>query len=95
MVRQAQAAVVLAESDDYPRIEVETADFVYLRLMKARAEIDTGYPMDELANWQARANAWAKAGLDVFVFFIDGAKERAPAAALAFLQSMAKDAPSP
>jgi len=39
----------------------------------------------ELAAWRERAQGWAKGGRDVFVYFINGAKERAPAAAAAFL----------
>ncbi len=92
MAAQAGVAVVLAESEDYPCIEAETADFMYLRLMKAQADVDTGYPADELAGWHARATRWAKGGRDVFVFFINGAKERAPAAAEAFLALVAKSA---
>ncbi len=83
------AAIVLADSDDYPLIEAPTADFTYARLMKARAGEETGYPSDELAHWQKRAEGWAKGGRDAFVYFINGAKERAPAAARAFLAKAA------
>jgi uncharacterized protein YecE (DUF72 family) len=82
------AAIVLADSDDYPLIEEQTADFSYARLMRSRAEVETGYPTDELAAWRKRAKCWAKGGRDVFVYFIDGAKERAPAAAAAFLDGL-------
>jgi uncharacterized protein YecE (DUF72 family) len=85
LAAKAGAAIVVADSEDYPLIEEQTADFSYARLMKSRAEVETGYPVDELAVWRKRAQAWAKGGRDVFVYFINGAKERAPGAAAAFL----------
>ncbi len=85
MAAKAGAAIVVADSDDYPLIEEPTADFSYARLMKSRPEIETGYPADELAAWRKRAKDWAKGGCDAYVYFIDGAKERAPAAVAAFL----------
>ncbi len=88
MAAEAGAAIVVADSDDYPPIEERTADFTYARLMKSRADVETGYPEAELAAWRKRAEGWAKGGGDAFVYFIDGAKERAPAAAAAFLAGL-------
>ncbi len=85
LAAKAGVAIVLADSDDYPLIEEQTADFTYARLMKSRAEEEKGYPGDELAAWRKRTQNWARGGRDVFVYFIDGAKERAPAAAAAFI----------
>ncbi len=85
---QAGAAIVVADSEDYPLIDEQTADFTYARLMRSRAEVETGYPADELDAWRKRAQGWAKGGRDVFVYFINGAKERAPAAAAAFLAGL-------
>ncbi len=85
MAAEAGAATVFADSDAYPRIDAPAPGFAYARLMKARAGEETGYPEHELENWLKRARSWASAGRDVFVYFIDGAKERAPAAAYAFL----------
>jgi len=85
LAAKAGAAIVVADSEDYPLIEEQTADFSYARLMKSHPEVETGYQADELAAWRKRAQGWAKGGRDVFVYFINGAKERAPAAAAAFL----------
>jgi uncharacterized protein YecE (DUF72 family) len=85
MAQKARAAIVLADSDTYPLIETQTADFTSARLMKARADEEAGYSAAELSKWRTRAHGWANGGRDVFVFFIDGAKERAPVAAQAFL----------
>ena len=78
------AAVVHADSDDYPLIDERTADFTYARLMRTEEETETGYDAKALDGWAKRARAWAKHG-DVFVYFIAGAKVRAPAAAQALI----------
>ena len=105
LARRHGAAIVSSDSDDYPMIGDVTADFVYARLMRARAEVETGYPDDALADWASIAQCW-RAGetpptlqpvaslappqpRDVYVFFINGAKERAPAGARALLQRLA------
>jgi uncharacterized protein YecE (DUF72 family) len=88
LAAKAGAAIVVADSEDYPLIDEPTANFAYVRLMRSRAEVETGYPADELDAWRKRAQGWAKGGRDVFVYFINGAKERAPAAAAAFLAGL-------
>ncbi len=85
MARKAGAAIVVADSDEYPLIDEATADFAYARLMKSREPEPTGYPEAELSEWRMRAKSWIKGGGEAFVYFINGAKERAPAAASAFL----------
>ncbi len=101
LARRHGAAIVCSDSDDYPMIGDVTADFVYARLMRARADVDSGYPAAELDDWTATARAWSQGATpattkplaapapartrDAFVFFINGAKERAPAAARAML----------
>jgi uncharacterized protein YecE (DUF72 family) len=48
----------------------------------------TGYSLSALDAWAARFRQWAGAadGRDCFVYFINGAKERAPAAAQALIE---------
>ena len=84
LARRHNAAVVFADSDDYPAIDEHTADFIYARLMRTREETETGYDAKALDGWAKRARAWAKHG-DAFVYFISGAKIRAPAAAQALI----------
>ncbi len=91
LAAKAGAAIVLADSDVYPCIEEEAAGFIYARLMKSRLEEETGYASAELASWAKRAANWNADGRDVFIYFIDGAKERAPAAAQAFLRLFARN----
>lgn len=80
LARQYNVAIVFADSDDYPEIDEATADFTYARLMRTKKAVKTGYTTRDLEVWAKRAKQWAKRG-DVFVYFISGAKERAPAAA--------------
>lgn len=87
MARQAGAAIVLADSDDYPLIEEVTTDFIYARLMRTRSEEPTGYSKEDIEKWAGRAKQWSADGRDVFLYFIAGAKVRNPAAALAFMQA--------
>lgn len=67
-----------------------TAGFVYARLKHCVAGEPTGYSPAALADIAHAATAWsqdARTPRDTYIFFINGAKERAPAAALA-LQSL-------
>jgi uncharacterized protein YecE (DUF72 family) len=85
LARKAGVAVVRADSDKFAVFEEQTADFDYLRLQRTRADVETGYPAEELGAWAERVRDWAGKGRDVFVFFIAGAKERAPDSAKALL----------
>ena len=85
LARRYKAAIVFADSDEFPAIDQATADFTYARLMGTKENIKTGYTTPELDRWAKRAQAWAKRG-DVFVYFISGAKLRAPAAAEALIE---------
>ncbi|MEX6507661.1 DUF72 domain-containing protein [Jiella sp. M17.18] len=62
LCRKAGAAIVMAESDDYPQIADVTADFVYLRLQKGDETIPTAYPAQALDRWAERARIWAAGG---------------------------------
>ncbi|HZW17773.1 MAG TPA: DUF72 domain-containing protein [Luteimonas sp.] len=55
-------ATVFTDSPEHPSFADVTADFVYARLMRARAEVGTGYSRDELVQWVARARQWAAGG---------------------------------
>jgi uncharacterized protein YecE (DUF72 family) len=84
LARRYGAAIVFADSEDYPAIDEHTADFTYARLMRTREDAQSGYASLALDGWAKRAYDWAKRG-DVFVYFIAGAKIRAPAAAQALI----------
>jgi len=88
LVRRHKVAIVFADDDKFPVIEEPTADFTYARLMRTREDVETGYTPAEIGQWAQRARSWAARG-DAFVYFISGAKLRAPAAAQALIQTMA------
>lgn len=79
---------VCTDADKYPNLTDPDGDFAYLRLMRCQSELPHGYPDEALDAWAAGARAWTQGARprDVFVYFINGAKEQAPAAALALLQ---------
>ncbi len=83
LCRARNIAVVLDDSDDYPAIEADTADFTYARLQRMSEDVPTGYDDAALGGFSTMAGNWRKAGRDAYIFMINGAKVRAPAAALA------------
>jgi uncharacterized protein YecE (DUF72 family) len=83
LCRARNVAVVLEDSDGYPAIEADTADFRYARYQRMSEDIPTGYDGDALNAFAAKARGWQKDGRDAYIFMINGAKVRAPAAALA------------
>jgi uncharacterized protein YecE (DUF72 family) len=104
LARTHRVATVFTDSPAYPSIADVTADFVYARLRCAEASEPAGYAPAALDAWARRAHEWADGGgpddlprvaapdvaraRDVFVYFINGAKERAPAAAMALLDRL-------
>ena len=86
MARKHGCAIVFTDSDKFPSIDETTADFTYARLMMASSGEATGYTPAALDRWAEKARRWTDGNRrDVFVYFINGAKERAPAAAGALL----------
>jgi uncharacterized protein YecE (DUF72 family) len=88
LARRHKVAIVFADDDAFPAIEEPTADFTYARLMRTKEDVETGYTPAEIGQWARRAQTWAERG-DTFVYFISGAKLRAPAAAQALIQTLA------
>ena len=85
LARKYKAAIIFADDEDFPAIDEATADFAYARLMRTSEAEPTGCKPAELDAWAKRAKAWAKRGA-AFVYFISGAKVRAPAAAQALIE---------
>jgi len=87
LARKYKVATVMTDSPKYPNFTEVTGDFVYARLMDAQSEVATGYTKPALKKWAAQAQEWSGGGKrEVFVYFINGAKERAPAAAQELLR---------
>jgi len=88
LLREHRIAVARVDDAKHPAFDELTADFVYLRLRRCAEEEPTGYPPAALDDWAERARGWAAEGRDVFLYFINGAKVRAPAAAQALIQRL-------
>ncbi|WP_374524204.1 DUF72 domain-containing protein [Sphingopyxis sp.] len=89
MLRERNMALVFADSDEFPCIDEQTADFTYARLQRSQEEVETGYDDAALDHWAQQARNWAKGERDVYIFFIAGAKVRNPAAAQALIARLA------
>jgi len=76
------ATVVYAEDDAFPKLRHEGSGFAVARLMQSKSDEAAGYPADEIGRFAKLVTGWSK-NQDVFAFFISGAKERNPAAAMA------------
>lgn len=81
------ATVVYAEDDEFPKLRHEGADFAVARLMQSQSDEVAGYPSAEIGRFAKLASGWSKKQ-DVFAFFISGAKERNPAAAMALQEKL-------
>jgi len=90
LARRYGCVTVHTDSPKYLNLVDAEAPFAYLRLMRSHADCPTGYPPQALDQWAAGARAWAGGTRprEAFVFFINGDKERAPAAALALLERL-------
>jgi uncharacterized protein YecE (DUF72 family) len=82
-----RASVVHAEADDFPLIRHEGGDFAVARLMQSSAEEPAGYGAKAIARLAKQFSDWARRQ-EVYVFFIAGAKEKNPAAALTLQEKL-------
>jgi len=89
LMEKHEAAIAWVEDPKVPLFEAVTADFVYTRLRECRDAEPTGYSPEALTAIAKRFQAHAKAGHDCFVYFINGAKIRAPHAAMALIERLA------
>ncbi|MDP2769498.1 MAG: DUF72 domain-containing protein [Giesbergeria sp.] len=90
LARRYGCVAVHTDSPKFPVIADAEAEFAYLRLMRSQADVPTGYTPEAIAAWAQGVRAWTSGERprDVFVYFINGAKERAPAGAMALLAQL-------
>lgn len=84
LARRHGVATAFVDSDEHPCLTDDRGDLVYARFMRTRPRCKTGYSAVELDAWATRVRSWL-ATRDVYAFFVNGAKERAPAAAQALI----------
>lgn len=88
LCREHDVAVVYGDDDEFPCIDADTAGFAYARLQRMSDTVETGYDGAALDGFAEQARRWSADGRDAYVFLINGAKVRAPAAALALQQRL-------
>ena len=88
LCRDHNVAVVFGDDDEFPCIDAATASFAYARLQRMREEVPTGYDGAALDGFAKRARHWTTDGREAYVFMINGAKVRAPSAALALQERL-------
>jgi uncharacterized protein YecE (DUF72 family) len=85
LLRAHDIGMVLSDSPTWPCFDAVTSDLVYVRLHGHTELYASGYASRSLDRWAARAREWVDAGLDVFVYFDNDARGRAPHDAVALL----------
>jgi uncharacterized protein YecE (DUF72 family) len=90
LARKYGCVPVHTDSEKFPAIVDARAPFAYIRLMRSESSISTGYPGKGLDQWAQGARAWVAGDppRDAYIYFINGAKERAPAAAVALIRRL-------
>lgn len=69
LLKKYNAAWVIADSPRYPKAEVITADFVYVRMHGSQMMFSSNYTKKELSSLARKIKRWSKKGLDVYVYF--------------------------
>jgi uncharacterized protein YecE (DUF72 family) len=95
LLREHQVACCVADTaGHYPLIDEATTNFSYARLHGSGQLYVTGYDQAELRDWAARVRSWRQRG-DVFVYFDNDVKVRAPFDAQNLARLLERRAPLP
>ncbi|MCW2839767.1 MAG: hypothetical protein JWR55_1250 [Aeromicrobium sp.] len=94
LLREHDIAVVVADTaGKWPKLVETTTDFAYIRLHGDTELYASGYSAESLDGWARIARGWAEAGKDVYVYFDNDMKVRAPFDAIALAERLADFAP--
>jgi uncharacterized protein YecE (DUF72 family) len=89
LLRRQYVALVLADNPgQWPIIEEQTSDLMYVRLHGHEELYASGYSDQELDEWAARIRGWSEAGQDVYVYCDNDAKVRAPYDAMGLMRRL-------
>jgi uncharacterized protein YecE (DUF72 family) len=89
LLRKHDMGLVVADTaGKWPKLFHVTADFVYVRLHGDVKIYTSGYTDRALANWARRIRRWAADGRDVYVYFDNDVKVRAPFDALTLMRKL-------
>ena len=91
LLKQYGVALVTADAaGKWPYFEIPTADFVYVRLHGEVEMYASGYTAAARARWAAKIKSWSRTR-DVFAYFDNDVKVRAPFDAVDLLKLLIKD----
>jgi len=90
--RSSSRCCVADTAGRWPLLEEVTADFVYVRLHGAKRLYESGYGPAALDEWAARIRRWRR-GREVFVYFDNDVKVRAPFDAINLAARLGQGAP--
>ena len=94
IAREHGVAVVLADTAGrYPVLREATADFVYVRLHGDEELYTSGYTDESLDRWAAELGGWLQRGMDVYAYFDNDVKVRAPYDAMGLRDRLAEWTP--
>ena len=85
LLRAHDVGMVMSDSPTWPCFERVTSDLMYVRLHGHTELYTSGYSSASLDRWADRTREWLTAGLDVFVYFDNDARGRAPHDAVGLL----------
>jgi uncharacterized protein YecE (DUF72 family) len=90
LLREHHIAIVVADTaGKWPLIREATTDFVYVRLHGDVELYASGYTDAALAEWAFAVRGWTETGRDVFVYFDNDIKVRAPFDAMSLADRLA------
>jgi uncharacterized protein YecE (DUF72 family) len=90
LLRAHDVGLVVADTaGKWPLMREVTSDFVYVRLHGDTELYASGYDADALNGWAASVREWAGAGADVYLYFDNDMKVRAPYDAMALSERLA------
>ncbi|WP_332661795.1 DUF72 domain-containing protein [Aeromicrobium sp.] len=95
LLRDNAIALVVADTAGrWPLIRDVTTDFAYVRLHGDSELYASGYSDEALDEWAALLRGWAEEGKDVYAYFDNDIKVRAPFDAMALIERLADLGPA-
>jgi len=76
LLQEANCALVISDTPRYPYKEIQTADFMYLRLHGREELYSSLYSREQLEEYAEKVRGWLKSS-DVFIFFDNDANANA------------------
>ncbi len=89
LLREHRIALVVADTaGKWPKMLHDTADFAYARLHGDIKIYTSGYTDAALSDWARKVRRWERDGRDVYVYFDNDVKVKAPYDALALMKKL-------